>query len=122
MAFQYYRFVHSKAPLVAEHPVVGLAERALSMSAATIALLTPQEASDRLGVSLHTLYRMRGEGRIKWVQVTRRIWKVRESDLFDFIEANLRGGEDPAFSTMNTTGGRHAQPMRIVPFTKLKRR
>lgn len=91
------------------------------MMASTPVLLTPQEAADRLGVSVHTLGRMRGEGRIRWVQVTRRLWKVRETDLIAFIEANLQGGEDPAFSTMITTVGRHAKPTRIVPFSKLKR-
>lgn len=91
------------------------------MSATTPVLLTPQEAADLLGVSLHTLSRMRGEGRIRWVQVTRRLWKIRETDLIAFIEANLQGGEDPAFSTLSTAYGRHSRATRIVPFSKMKR-
>lgn len=86
-------------------------------------LLTPREVADRLGVSLRTVNRMRGDGRLVWIEITSRIWKVRESDLEAFIEANVRGGEDPAFSTVNVSGGRgNHRPTAIVPFSKRTRR
>lgn len=92
------------------------------MSPAQSRLLTPREVADRLGVSLRTINRMRGDGRLVWIEITSRIWKVRECDLDAFIEANARGGEDPAFSTVNVSGGRgNHRPTAIVPFSKRTR-
>lgn len=48
-------------------------------------LLTPEEAADKLAVSVKTLKDWLRAGKLKGVKVGR-LWRVRESDLEQFIQ------------------------------------
>ena len=49
--------------------------------------LTPEQVADRLQVVVETVYRWLRSGKLRGSRLGRKVWRVAESDLNDFMKA-----------------------------------
>lgn len=49
--------------------------------------LTPEQVADRLQVVVETVYRWLRSGKLRGSRLSRKVWRVAESDLNDFMKA-----------------------------------
>jgi excisionase family DNA binding protein len=61
----------------------------------TIALLTPDEAAERMHVCTKILRRLRDQGLIRYVAVTDRKIRYRPEDVDAYLESRVRMAEQP---------------------------
>ncbi len=54
-----------------------------------IAYLTPEQAAERLQVVVATVYRWLREGKLRGSKLSRKMWRISEPDLNDFMKGTL---------------------------------
>lgn len=84
----------------------------------TAALLTPEEAADRMRVSTKTLRQLRRLGLIRYVAITERKILYRPEDCAAFIASKVRA-DDPAAAPQPRPRSRtsHRKAGNVVSFT-----
>ena len=55
-------------------------------------LLTVEEAAGRLKIDAITVRRLMRQGRIKWVEFSPRVRRLRSRDLAEYVEKSIKGG------------------------------
>lgn len=76
-------------------------------------LLLPEEVADRLRLSRTTVMRLLREHKLKGIR-TGKLWRVRESDLEAFIQAQEHGGTESVLSPAAQSSAPYQEP---VPLT-----
>lgn len=51
-----------------------------------ITYLTPEQAAERLQVVVETVYRWLREGKLRGSKLSRKMWRIAEPDLNDFMK------------------------------------
>lgn len=55
-------------------------------------LYSADDVAKMLNIDMNTCYKWLGEGRIKAMKLAGTLWRVREADLWEFIEQSINEG------------------------------
>lgn len=87
------------------------------------ALLTPQEAAERLHISERTLRDLKRVGAIRYVALSARRIAYRADDVSDYINTRVRCDEQPEpRASKRRVSARAATAHNIVPFSQRQRK
>lgn len=66
----------------------------MSMNKAdTERLLTPEDVSVRLQINIVTVYRWLKDGKLRGTKLSRKMWRIAESDFNDLMKGEQDGGD-----------------------------